>query len=197
MFTGRWLHELSVGWLTPLDGAHPTLAEFLGARGYATAGFIANTAYCASDSGLGRGFTVYEDFIFPEFTALKIAVLGQSLLAGLGSIVTFLENRPGWPGWQPHVQRSWRSLVDDRKRAAAVNRELLDWLSRRTQPERPFFAFLNYSDAHTPYELPPGRLHRFGVARPDERQRELISHWADLDKERLVANRPAVRRRRL
>ena len=24
------------------------------------------------------------------------------------------------------------------------------------QPERPFFAFLNYSDAHTPYELSPG-----------------------------------------
>src|SRR5262249_41976487 len=38
MFTGRWLHELSVGWLTPLDRTHPTLAEFLGDRGYATAG---------------------------------------------------------------------------------------------------------------------------------------------------------------
>ncbi len=71
MFTGRWLHELSVGWLSPLDRTHPTLAEFLGARGYATAGFIANTAYCASDSGLGRGFTVYEDYIFPGFTALR------------------------------------------------------------------------------------------------------------------------------
>ena len=59
MFTGRWLHELSVGWLHPLDRAWPTLAEFLGARGYATAGFIANTAYCASDSGLDRGFTRY------------------------------------------------------------------------------------------------------------------------------------------
>jgi Sulfatase len=53
MFTGRWLHELSAGWLTPLDDTRPTLAEFLGARGYATAGFVANTAYCASDSGLG------------------------------------------------------------------------------------------------------------------------------------------------
>ena len=40
MFTGRWLHELSAGWLTPLDDTHPTLAEFLGARGYATAGFV-------------------------------------------------------------------------------------------------------------------------------------------------------------
>ncbi len=29
MFTGRWPHELSAGWLTPLDGTFPTLAEFL------------------------------------------------------------------------------------------------------------------------------------------------------------------------
>src|SRR5262249_26838098 len=70
IFTGRWMHELSVGWLNPLDEEHPTLAEFLAGRGYATAGFIANTMYCASDSGLSRGFTHYEDFIFPEFTAL-------------------------------------------------------------------------------------------------------------------------------
>ena len=51
MFTGRWLHELSVGWLTPLDHACPTLAEFLGERGYATAGFVGNTFFCASRLG--------------------------------------------------------------------------------------------------------------------------------------------------
>ena len=32
MFTGRWPHELSAGWSTPLDAACPTLAEYLGAR---------------------------------------------------------------------------------------------------------------------------------------------------------------------
>src|SRR6202035_623313 len=52
MFTGRWMHELSVGWLTPLDNTHPTLAEFLAERGYATAGFVANSTYAGSDSGL-------------------------------------------------------------------------------------------------------------------------------------------------
>jgi arylsulfatase A-like enzyme len=186
MFTGRWLHELSVGWLTPLDRAHPTLAEFLGDRGYATAGFIANTSYCASDSGLGRGFTVYKDYIFPEFTAFKIAVLGNRLLKGLAPIVPFVESRPSLARWQAPLQRIWQSLVFDRKGAATVNRELLDWLSHREQPDRPFFAFLNYSDAHTPYELPPLRMHRFGGDRPDERQRETISRWAELDKARMA-----------
>ena len=47
LFTGRWPHELSAGWLTPLDRTYPTVAEFLGAHGYATAGFIANSSYCA------------------------------------------------------------------------------------------------------------------------------------------------------
>ena len=63
-----------------------------------------------------------------------------------------------------------------------VNRELLDWLSRRARPERPFFAFLNYFDAHYPYQLPPGRLHRFGVEPTDNYQRILIQHWWELDK---------------
>ncbi len=50
------------------------------------------------------------------------------------------------------------------------------------QPERPFFAFLNYFDAHYPYQLPPGRLHRFGVEPTDNYHRILIQHWWELDK---------------
>ena len=42
-------------------------------------------SYCASDSGLSRGFTHYDDFIFPEFTALKMAVLVNRVLLGLGN----------------------------------------------------------------------------------------------------------------
>jgi arylsulfatase A-like enzyme len=182
MFTGRWLHELSVGWLTPLDRSRPTLAEFLGGRGYATAGFVANTSYCASDSGLARGFTDYRDFIFPELTALKMAVLVSRALQGLQTIVYFTEDWLESAGLIPAVQRIWRSLYTDRKEAAVVNRELLDWLARRTQPERPFFAFVNYFDAHYPYELPPGRLHRFGAEPTENYQRILIQHWWEIDK---------------
>jgi arylsulfatase A-like enzyme len=186
MFTGRWLHELSVGWLNPLDEARPTLAGFLGGKGYATAGFVANTTFCASDTGLSRGFTRYEDFIFPEFTALKSAVLVNRALALFGPLLPIVDQRPSLAWLRPYVQQVWQSFVFDRKGAATVNREVLDWLSNRTQPERPFFAFLNYSDAHTPYELPAGGIHRFGVEEPDERQRELIRRWGDLDKVRVA-----------
>ena len=43
-----------------------------------------------------------------------------------------------------------------------IDREFLDWLSSRRQPERPFFAFLNFYDAHYPYQLPETSMHRFG-----------------------------------
>jgi hypothetical protein len=56
IFTGRWPHELAVKWLTPLGGNAPTLSEYLGSHGYATAGFAANTFYCSYDTGLDRGF---------------------------------------------------------------------------------------------------------------------------------------------
>jgi arylsulfatase A-like enzyme len=187
MFTGRWLHDLSVGWLTPLDEAHPTLAEFLGARGYATAGFVANTMYCASDSGLGRGFTFYQDYIFPELTAMKTAVLVNHVLRGMHAIVYLLEDWLHFARLPRYVPHLWRSLTIDRKGAAVVNGEFLDWLAQGAQPERPFLAFLNYFGAHYPYRLPPGRIHRFGVEPTDACHHVLFENWWDLDKTRLEA----------
>jgi arylsulfatase A-like enzyme len=182
IFTGRWFHELSVGWRTPLDRTFPTLAEFLGERGYATAGFVANTYYCTTDSGLSRGFTRYQDFIFPELTALKTATMVRRALEAYEMIVYFTEDWLDAAGLFSYVERVWRSLDSDRKRATSVNRELVGWLSNRAQTERPFFAFLNYYDAHYPYQLPTGRFHRFGVEPTDKHQRFLIQQWRDIDK---------------
>ena len=58
-----------------------------------------------------------------------------------------------------------------------VNREFLDWLSRRRQPERPFFAFLNYYDAHYPYQLPRGGIHRFGAKPRNQRESTVMQDW--------------------
>ena len=80
------------------------------------------------------------------------------------------------------AERLVRALDGDRKDAKTVNRELLDWLKARGSADRPFFAFLNYNDAHYPYQLPPGRLHRFGTEPIDPYQRLLIRQWGLLDK---------------
>jgi arylsulfatase A-like enzyme len=181
MFTGRWPHEISAGWKTPLDQTYPTVAEFLGAKGYATAGFVANHEYCARDSGLGRGFTEYHDYIFPKLTVLKMAALVDRPLHGIQSIEDFLANQLDLSIPRLYARHLYRWLVNDRKDALSVNRQFLDWLSRR-QPERPFFAFLNYFDAHWPYQLTPGRIHRFGFGPKNNRQRDLIQNWWSLDK---------------
>ena len=88
MFTGRLPHELDVKWMTPLSRKFPTLAEYLGSHGYATAGFIANTQYCSSDTGLDRGFTHYEDYVadLPHLRPLRFALLFEHAWTGISDL---------------------------------------------------------------------------------------------------------------
>jgi arylsulfatase A-like enzyme len=138
MFTGRFPHELSAGWRTPLDSHYPTLAEILEQHGYRTAGFVANAQYCSYETGLARGFSYYEDYPVNPGRILFSSTLGK--LVGLSPFFRY------------------RAV---RKRAAEVNREFLSWLDRDREP-RPFFAFLNYYDAHGPYQPPPPFDQKFG-----------------------------------
>jgi arylsulfatase A-like enzyme len=177
MFTGRWPHELSAGWMTPLDRTHPTVAEYLRSRGYATAGFVGNTLYCGWDSGLARGFTTYRDYSLLRPSELKAAVLVDRIAEGALAIQHFAEKWLFLDGLRVAVQPYWRLFLFDRKRADVVDREFLDWLSHDRNPDRPFFAFLNFYDAHTPYELGPSGIHRFGARPRNEHEVDLLLDW--------------------
>jgi arylsulfatase A-like enzyme len=147
LFTGRFPHEMSADWLVPLDGAHPTLAEALASLGYSTVGFAANLHYCSYEHGLQRGFAHYEDYPIS---------FGQIVLSSsLGRTIT--NNR-----WFRRLT-GYQDLLN-RKTAAEVNRAFLSWLPGRR--ERPFFAFLNYYDAHEPYLPPAPFKYRFDPAPP-------------------------------
>ena len=85
---------------------------------------------------------------------------------------------------QAVIDRSF--FAEDRKDAGAINREFVDWLSQRPEPARPFFVFLNYLDAHSPYVLPPGAEHRFGLKPQSRSDLQVINdHWNSIDKLRL------------
>ena len=140
MFTGYFPHQLSSGLRTPLDATDPTLAEVLTQRGYATGGFVANLHYCSREFGLDRGFVHYEDYVISPGEIFLNSSLGRY----------FATN--------PKVRRlvGYYDILG-RKDAAALNRSLLGWLSGIGS--RPFFAFVNYYDAHEPY-LPPESFDR-------------------------------------
>lgn len=153
MFTGRWPHELTADVVHPLDDAHPTLAGDLAARGFDTGGFVANTYYCNAWYGLDRGFDRYEDF--PEnvqvnpIEILRSSTLGRKLARKLG----YKEAKPG--------------AKKSRKTAGTINRDALAWISGREKEDRPFFAFLNYYDAHDPFEPPDDHAWQFGPGATD------------------------------
>ncbi|MEO8202129.1 MAG: sulfatase [Gemmatimonadota bacterium] len=136
MFTGHWPTELSVSYQSPLDDTYPTLAEVLGEQGYATGGFVANLLYTTRESGLSRGFRHYEDYGLTWGEFLRSAILVRRLV-----------DHPRWK-WMTRRWRplSWRSADD-------VSDEALTWIERRKG--KPWFAFLNYIEAHDPWFVPP------------------------------------------
>jgi arylsulfatase A-like enzyme len=182
-FTGRWPHELGVQWLAPLKGNFTTSAEYLGAHGYATAGFVSNAGYCSYDTGLDRGFTHYEDYVLERLGSLRTASLVDAVVKTFGDLT-----RPLDCGWFHRLRATvgdW-FFSDERKSAQWINRDFLHWFAQRQAPGRPFFVFLNYLDTHTPYLLPPGARHRFGVNPATKKNYvEALMDWRSVDKHSL------------
>ncbi len=151
-FTGYWPYQLDSQWKYEFDAPVPTLAEYLGSRGYQTAGFAANTNCCTYESGLNRGFQHYEDYVLSPLALLGRVKPGRWLLENLAAHDDF-------------VAKKWIRLQS--RDAAGINKAFLDWLDTRRE-DRPFFAYLNYYDAHDPYLPPKKFLGRFGVV-PEKR----------------------------
>ncbi len=136
MFTGLVADEHGADWRTPLLPTRRTLAEALASHGYRTGGFTANTYATARESGLDRGFARYVDF--PVFSA------GQFLRST--SLLRAVVDREEW-----YATLGFEHLIGY-KPAPVVEASFLEWLD--ADRERPYFAFLNLFDAHSPY-VPP------------------------------------------
>jgi len=156
MFTGRLPHELFPAGETPLtavvplDSPYPLLAEAMGSLGYQTVGIVANMPYCSRAHGLSRGFSHYEDYTVSLGWFLQSTSLSRLLSGELARALNV-------------------KLAAVRKSAADVNRAFLAWLEDRS--DGPFFAFLNYFDAHDPFIVPEPFEVRYGDNRP------LSPHW--------------------
>jgi arylsulfatase A-like enzyme len=147
MFTGQWPYQLNSQWNYSLDATYPTLAEYLASRGYDTVGFVANTKCCSYETGLDRGFAHYEDYpLTPRFLLCR-TVIGSWIVKNVLCLGDFYQSK-------------WIELQS--RDARGLNVAFLEWLRVRRR-ERPFFAFLNFCDAHSPYVPPAQFAGRFGM----------------------------------
>jgi arylsulfatase A-like enzyme len=171
-FTGQWPYKLNSQWKFALDTPDPTLAEYLSARGYQTAGFSANTNCCNYETGLARGIAHFEDFPLTPRSLVGRTVPGRWILMNI--LYRGMYHDIKWIGLQS-------------RGAHGTNEAFLGWLRQR-RPDRPFFAFLNYFDAHAPYVPPPGYVGRFGIRpRPPRDYEFLLGHMG-------AANNPSINR---
>ena len=180
MFTGLWPHEHRADWRIPLDDRATTLAEILRRAGYRTGGFVANLVYTSREHGLDRGFQVYRDYRRSPGALFRSAALGQSLTTS--TVVRRLT------GLREVAGRKW---------ASRVNNEFLAWEQRAG--DQPWFAFLNYYDAHEPYVPRPPYAARYSSGLPPRRIESQrfwsveggIADWTDLAPAEVEAERAA------
>jgi arylsulfatase A-like enzyme len=173
LFTGLWMTQTTARANAPLHAKHQTLAEHLHDRGYATAGITGNLFYGSAHYGLNQGFMHYMDIpgnitrrITPrEF--LRSCWIGEQAIS-----------------WFERKTRILKPMQRQRLDAAEINREALAWIDRTRNTERPFFLFLNYFDAHSPYSLPADAPQPYSTMLADrlEQLRGKIKHLQQLQR---------------
>ena len=168
--TGQWPYKLNSQWNHVLDCPDPTLAEYLTRRGYQTAGFAANTNYLSYETGLNRGFIHFEDYPLTPQSFFGRTAPGEWFLKRIFSQIDFYNLK-------------WLSIRS--RDAREINDAFLDWLPRR-RPDRPFFAFLNYFDAHMPYVPSPRHPARFGIQPKSPRDYRFLHDFDLADKSKMT-----------
>jgi arylsulfatase A-like enzyme len=167
-FTGQWPYNLNSQWNYALDANVPTLAEYLASKGYQTVAFAANTRCCSYETGLDRGFLHFEDYpLTPRFFFGR-TVPGSWILKNIVSRGDFYDSK-------------WIDLQS--RDARGTNDAFLDWVQRSPR-DRPFFAFLNYFDAHDPYVPPAGYVGRFGIRPKTDRDFQFLFDYRDVGNDR-------------
>jgi arylsulfatase A-like enzyme len=151
MFTGVYPDEIDGDFVHPIDFRTPVLAEEFRRLGYVTGGFAGNLIYASRESGLARGFVHYEDY---ELSARQLILHSWIMQTPfVRDIASVRSARDLWNAVsRPQLEvdsNDFNRKTYERKNAASISRAFLDW--QATLNDRPFFAFLNFFDAHFPY----------------------------------------------
>jgi arylsulfatase A-like enzyme len=150
-----------------------SIAELLQEKGYYTIGIVANKAYLGYNFGLDQGFEYYDARSPVTIISTRKAFY---VMQGISNVL-----RPYIFPYDPN--RMYRN-------AETINREIRNLHYRLRADGRPFFLFLNYMDAHTPYVPPPpfdslypGKSERFQWSEYQTLREKVISRRGTLTAE--------------
>jgi arylsulfatase A-like enzyme len=151
MFTGLFPveHGANPNW-SHLDGRFPTIAELFRDDGYRTYLFSAN-AYLSSEHNFHRGFDVEEHPWDAQYADEALRIV-RAKLTDHANVLR-------------HVKRGEPRPGDLKSAGALAATGLTAWLAESSQ-ESPWFALLNYMEAHRPY-IPP-REYRERMLSPEQ-----------------------------
>lgn len=144
MFTGKFPDSTTGDWRGPMDDGQRTLASTLRERGFVTGGFVDNLLYTSYESGLDAGFLHFVDY------PVTFPVIVRHFAPGRSAMVTgLLQSRTLGDVWRAvrgfNLDKA-REAADEPPNAARRSTQFLEWERRRG--DRPFFAFINYFEAH-------------------------------------------------
>lgn len=157
LFTGLSVREHKANWDQRWLADHfVTLAELLSERGYETVSLSNNVHLRVTN--LLQGF----QYRYSMWSLAKLPI-------------TFLDNYLRWVGVAPPL-----GFLETDDGAAATNCCIADWLDHVRTPDRPFFMFINYMEAHVLYWPPREYRRAFMDDRAVERSYDLLAERRDL-----------------
>jgi arylsulfatase A-like enzyme len=144
LFTGRYPDSTMGDWRRPIEKGRRTLASVFREHGYVTGGFVDNLLYTSYESRLNAGFTHYVDY------PITFSVIVRHFTPGRSAFVTQLMQARSLYDIKravTHVNlNKAREGADEPPNAARRSAEFLAW--ERERNGRPFFAFINFFEAH-------------------------------------------------
>jgi arylsulfatase A-like enzyme len=162
MFSGLYAEEFEGDFERPVRFRTPFLAGELSQRGYVSGGFVANLPYTTRESGLARGFTHYDDY---HLSVNQLYL--HSWITHTPLVRNLAHSRSARDLWnaisRPQLDFDFNRFnagTYGRRPANVITSAFLDW---QAEQDRPFFAFLNYFDAHGPYRAPQDFQKRFAL----------------------------------
>lgn len=173
LMTGLPAESTGADWSRAMSTTPRTLAEVFRRHGYLTGGFVGNLTYTSYESGLARGFVHYDDYPITLRLVTLHSSLGRTQTAKALAAATSVKDVAkallrGGVGRLVLAAGAYRP-------ASSVTDSFLAWQARNSR--HPYFAFINYFDAHEPYRPPPEYLRAVhGATKPEDRYDGAIAY---------------------